>query len=298
MSQAKYITAAASAYFLWGFFSFGSRPVSDYAALDILCYRLVLCTGLLWTITLLFRRKKFSSDLRLLQSRDSRVKRQLVVKMLAASVLLLINWLSFIYVMNNIGVQTAALSYMICPVIAALLGFLVLKEPLDTPRRVALLISITAVSLLAYGHFRELYFSLLVAVSFAAYLILQRKLNMFDGFNLLTVQATVITLLLSPFLLRAEHQLIRDARFYEYVMIIVVFFTIIPMLLNNYALKGINASTAGILLYINPVVNFLLAVLYYSEVVSWVQLVSYTMVVFSVIIYNSGIFIKKPSINC
>lgn len=293
MSQAKYITAAASAYFLWGFFSFGSRPISDYPALDILCYRLVLCTGLLWLITLVFRRKKLLADLCLLQNQEPGLKRRLIVRILLAAVLLMVNWLSFIFVINTIGVQTAALSYMICPVIAALLGFLLLKESLGKEKRIALIISITAVSLLAYGHFKELYFSLLVAVSFAFYLILQRKLNIFDGCNLLTVQATVITLLLAPVFLLGEHSLVQDTRFYGYVMVIVVFFTIIPMLLNNFALKGINASTAGILIYLNPIVNFILAVFYYKEEVSWVQLVSYSLVAFSVLIYNSGLFLKK-----
>ena len=40
------------------------------------------------------------------------------------------------------------------------------------------------------------------------------------------------------------------------ILLIAVLFTIIPLFLNLYALKGVNSSTMGILLYINPVFNF------------------------------------------
>jgi len=254
---------------------------------------MIICTLLLWIINLLFRKKKIKSDWTFLKSMEPTQKKKIRFKIFIAAVVMMINWLAFLYVINHIDVQTAALSYMICPIIATLMGFFILKEQLSKEKWIAIFMSIAACSILAYGHFRELYFSLLVATSFAYYLILQRGLNMLDSFNLLTVQATIITLLLLPYYLFNGQPVIQDSQFYYYINIIVVLFTIIPMFLTSYALKGINASTSGILLYLNPIMNFLLAIFYYHEHVSTGQVLAYSIVSISVLVYNSGLIFRK-----
>jgi chloramphenicol-sensitive protein RarD len=285
MPPSKYILSAASAYFLWGFFSFGSKPISHYD--------LVLASSLLWVINLLFRRSKGKGDIQLFQSLDNKSKKKDVGYLFLAALVLMVNWLSFIFVINRIGVQTAGFSYLICPILASLLGFMILKEQMSKEKWIAICLSVVACIMLSYGHFHEMYFSLLVAFSFAYYLTLQRRLNKYDSLNLLTIQVSIVTIFLLPYYIFSEHRLIQDGVFYYYIGIIVVFFTIIPMFLNNYALKGINASTAGILIYLNPIVNFLLATLYFKEEVSWVQLSAYTIIGISVMLYNYKLFLKK-----
>jgi chloramphenicol-sensitive protein RarD len=77
---------------------------------------------------------------------------------------------------------------------------------------------------------------------------------------------------------------------------IVVFFTIIPLFLNLYALKGINSSAVGIMIYINPIINFLLALFYYNEQVNVLQLFSYFLILISIVVFNEKIlFSKKPT---
>ncbi|MNE47234.1 EamA-like transporter family protein [compost metagenome] len=81
-----------------------------------------------------------------------------------------------------------------------------------------------------------------------------------------------------------------------------VFFTIIPLFLNLYALKGINSSAVGIMIYINPIINFLLAIFYYKEDVSSLQLFSYFLILVSIIVFNekllfSGRMKVAPSKN-
>ncbi|MBS7332746.1 MAG: EamA family transporter, partial [Weeksellaceae bacterium] len=56
--------------------------------------------------------------------------------------------------------------------------------------------------------------------------------------------------------------------------------------LNLYALKGASASTVGVMLYINPIIAFSIAIFYYKESVNTLQIVSYFLILLSVFIFN------------
>ena len=81
------------------------------------------------------------------------------------------------------------------------------------------------------------------------------------------------------------------------IMMIVVLFTIIPMFLNNFALKGIDSSTVGILIYLNPIVNFILAIFYYGEPVSELQMAGYALILIAIIVSNSKTIFKSRNIK-
>ena len=74
--------------------------------------------------------------------------------------------------------------------------------------------------------------------------------------------------------------------FYLLLLIIVIVFTIIPLFLNLYALKGLNSSTVGILMYTNPLIHFFLAIFYFKESVSIAQIVSYSLILISILVFN------------
>lgn len=292
MNNKKYILSAATAYFIWGFFAFGLKPISIYPPIEIMSYRLYLCVVVLVSISFIFRKKKLKVDYQLLKNMHSKERTTVIISAIAGAIILLLNWLGYIYVVNEVNVQTAGLTYLICPLLTTLLGVIVLKEKLGKEKWIALGLGTIACLLLSAGHFHEMYMAILVALAFAVYLIIQRKLNKFDSFNLLTVQATIIAIVLTPiFLLQSNHTPVTPT-FMMYIAIIVGLFTIAPMFLNNYALKGINSSTAGILIYINPIVIFLLAIFYFKEPVTLTQGIAYGIICFAVLLFN--IKLLKP----
>ena len=69
-----------------------------------------------------------------------------------------------------------------------------------------------------------------------------------------------------------------------------MFFTIVPLFLNLYALKGINSSAVGIMIYINPIITFLVAIFFYKEQVSSLQLFSYFLILISIIVFITIFF--------
>lgn len=293
MNQSKYIVSAVIAYFIWGFFSFGLKPIAHYPSLDILFYRLFISVFFLLIINIGFRRDKIKSDWNLFKSLEKKERNKLSVLISGGSIILMANWLVFIVVMNHVSVQAASLSYLVCPIITTVLAFLILKEKLSKTKWFAVAISIMACGILSVGHFTDLLYSLFVAVAFALYILIQRSLNRFDSFNLLMTQLLIVAILMTPLVVMYAGPLPTETLFYQCIMAIVVLFTIIPMFLNNFALKGINSSTVGILIYLNPMMNFFLAITYYKEPITTIQIIGYGLVLIAILVFNSQIILKN-----
>jgi chloramphenicol-sensitive protein RarD len=282
----KYYLAAFSAFFIWGFFSLGLKPLHHYPSLDILFYRVFFSVVTMVFINLVFRRKVIAKDWNHFKSISSKEKRSVVLLTLGGGVFLSANWFVFIYVMNHISVKAASLAYLICPILTTVFAYLILKEKLNKWQWTAVVISVFSCFLLAIGHFQDIFFSLVVAATYAMYLVSQRKNAKMDKFLILTIQLVFTAVILLPFYPKYSGVIPTEPLFYGCLSVIVVFFTIIPLFLNLYALKGINSSAVGIMIYINPIINFLLAIFYYNEKVSVLQLCSYFLILVSILVFN------------
>lgn len=285
--RSKHYAAAITAFAMWGFFSFGLKPIHDYPSLDILFYRVFLCVGLMLIINLLFRRNVVAQTFASLKELAPTEKKNLALQIFVSSLLLSANWFFFIYVMNHISVKAASLAYLICPILTTVFAFILLKERLTKTQWGAVVLSLIACAMLSLDSYRDILYSLIVATTYALYLVVQKRIGAIDRFLLLSLQLGITAIILLPFYPTQSGPLPGEARFYMYIGIIAVLFTIIPMFLNLFALKKINSSTIGILMYINPVINFLLAVLYYGEKISATQILAYVLILAAIIVFNA-----------
>ncbi len=284
--KAKYYLAVMAAFFIYGLMSLPLKALDQYAAIDILLSRVFFSSVLIILFSLAFRKKVNRETLRLFRSFDARTKKRLWVVNIASSVALAVNWYLFIYVMNNISVNATSLAYMICPIITTVLAYFFLKDQLTRLQWLAVLLSLVSCVLLTLGNYLDFLYSFMVGLSYAVYLVLQKKNNQLDRFFTLAFQLTVAILLLSP-LYSVTHATPVKAEFYfGVIFIIAALFTIIPMYLNVYALDGLTSSTAGIFIYLNPILSFVLALSYFEEKMSLLKIVAYSIVFFSVVLFN------------
>jgi chloramphenicol-sensitive protein RarD len=295
MKLTKYYLAAFFAFFIWGFFSLALKPLHNYPSLDILFYRVFFSVVAMVLINLVFRRDVLRKNWNHFNQMAPKQKRSTVVLTIGGSLFLISNWFVFIFVMNHVSVKAASLAYLICPILTTIIAFFILKERLSKGQWVAVMISILGCVLLSFNHFQDIFFSLVVAATYAFYLVSQRKNSELDKFLILTIQLLFTALILLPFYPKYSGAIPTEPLFYGCLLIIVVFFTIIPLFLNLYALKGINSSTVGIMIYINPIINFLLAIFYYNEQVSLIQLCSYFLILVSIVVFNAKLIFKLKS---
>ena len=223
----------------------------------------------------------------------SNLQKQTITLTFIGGALLTANWFVFIYVTNQISIKSAAYAYMICPILTTVLGFLILKEKLLKHQWWAVFISFTSVVILAVNYPKDVLYSMIVAVSYAFYLISQRKNVHIEKLPILTYQMMFASLILSFFYPTYSSELPSQITFYLLIVVIAVVFTIVPLLLNLFAIEGLSSATVGILLYINPIMNFIVAVLFFKEETSLWQIVSYGLVLISILVFNKHLFLKK-----
>ncbi|MGO4904275.1 EamA family transporter [Flavobacterium sp. W20_MBD1_R3] len=289
----KYYLAAFLAFFVWGFFSFALKPLHNYPSLDILFYRVFFSAITMVLINLIFRRAVLQQNWNHFKTIPPKQQKSVILLTLGGGVFLSSNWFVYIYVMNHVSVNAASLAYLICPIVTTVFAFFMLKETLSKWQRIAVAISVFSCVLLSFNHFQDIFYSLITAATYALYLVSQRKNTDLDKFLSLTIQLIFTALVLLPFYPKYSGAVPVEPLFYGCMFLIVIFFTIIPLFLNLYALKGINSSSVGIMIYINPIINFLLAIFYYNEQVSSLQLFSYFLILVSIVVFNEKLLFAR-----
>ncbi|MBN9282996.1 MULTISPECIES: EamA family transporter [unclassified Flavobacterium] len=293
MKTTKYYLAAFVAFLIWGFFSLGLKPIHHYPSLDILFYRVFLGVILMTVVNVVFRGNVVKQNWSDFKNMLPNHKRQILFLTFGGSILLMANWFFFIFVMNHVSVKAASFAYMVCPILTTVFAYFILKEKLSKWQWAAVGISVFSCVLLSYNHFMDIFFSLIVATTYALYLVSQRKNSEIDKFLLLNIQLLVAGSIMLPFYPKYSGALPTEGLFYICLLIIVVLFTIIPLFLNLYALKGVSSATVGIMIYINPIINFLLAIFYFKEQVSLLQLTAYFLILVSIVVFNEKLLFKR-----
>ena len=285
-SKSRYLLAAFLSVAIWGFFSIPLRNLKAFPSEEILYYRIFTSLIVIWIAILLFRRKYLRQDLQYFKSVSLRERKIIVWQIVGASILLTLNWYTFIYAVNNVSLKSAAFAYMVCPLITAFGGFLILKEELSKIKLIALGIALLSIVLLATGSIIEVLWSVGIAALYAFYLIIQRKMQHLDKLNILALQIALAVILMMPFYLYHHEAFPEGIWFWSHITIIAIVFTVIPLFLSLYALIGIPSSTLGIIIYLNPIIAFAIAVLYFDEQISFNQLLAYLLLLFAVFLFN------------
>ena len=107
-----------------------------------------------------------------------------------------------------------------------------------------------------------------------------------DKLNVLALQITLAVVLMLPFYLYHHETFPVGVWFWSHIIIIAIVFTVIPLFLSLYALIGLPSSTLGIIIYLNPIIAFGVAVLYFDEHISLNQLLAYLLLLFAVLLFN------------
>lgn len=286
MNNSKHYTAAIAAFTIWGFFSLPLRALNEYTSGQILYFRILFSFVILVIVTGGFTRNTLQKDIVAFRALMKPERIKIVVLTLVGGLLLTVNWLTFIYIVNNINIKTASFSYLVCPVITAMLGFFILKERMTVNQWIAVGLCAVSCAMIGISSLTELGFSVLTAFTYALYLITQRKNQGFDRMVILGIQVGLSLLLLTVFARDMYAVVPAEGSFYGMIFLVATLFTVFPLFLNLYALSGIKSASIGILMYINPLINFTLAFVLFKEKMDMLQLVGYAVIAVALVLFN------------
>jgi chloramphenicol-sensitive protein RarD len=247
-------------------------------------------------IALLFKRRAIRNTMVSFNALSKIQRRKVILLNIAGSVFLTVNWFSFIYALNHISIDAASLAYLVCPVLTTLLAFTFLKEKLSRLQWISVAMSVGGCLLLSYANLLDLFYAIVIGFFYACYLVSQRINTGFDKFIVLSFHIILSAIILLPFYPAFSGPTPESFAFWLHIEIIAVAFTIVPLFLNLYALTGINSSTTGMLLNINPIIGFTLASLVFHEKITVLQLVAYSIIFLAVIVFNAPMMFKQKNL--
>ena len=286
MKSGPYYLAAILAYTLWGLFSLALRPLAAVQPLDILFFRVLLCCTVLGLLTFTVRSKQLQAFLTTWRGFTFKEKRYWLLYNCCAGILLAFNWYIFIYVMNYVSVRATSLAYLVCPLLTAGLGGWILREQLTRLQKIALGIAAFGLVIIGNGHWGDMVLSAVVALSYAIYLVMQRRNLALDPVLMLFFHIGIGACLIVPWYPQFHVPFEMDSVFWVCMAAIVVLFTVVPLWLNLFALKGLNSSTVGMLLALNPIISFTLAITYFNEKAPLIEMAGYAVVFMAVLVFN------------
>lgn len=252
------ILLGAAAYVMWGLFPLYWPLVDEAAPVEILAHRIVWSLA---TLGLLLAVRGRLAGMR-------RLPRRSVGYLAVAAVLISINWGTYIYGVNSSQVVETSLGYFIGPLVTVVVAVLVLGERLRPAQWAALSLAASAVVLLTFDFGRPPYIALTLAFSFAFYGLLKKKANV-GAAESLTVETLVLFLPALGYLLLLDAA--GNGTFgrltlpHSLLLAGAGLITVLPLLAFSGAATRIPLSTLGLLQYIGPTLQFLIAVLLYNE---------------------------------
>ncbi len=268
----KGVAYGLSAYLLWGFLPVYFKLLSEVLPTEVVAQR-ILWSGVLLAGLIVAARRWPQ-----LRAAFGNPK---ALKLLAGSAILIgVNWLIYIWAINNDHVLAGSLGYFLNPLVNVVMGVLILKEGLTRAQAVAVGLAGMGVAVLAIGAASGLWISLALALSFATYGLI-RKVAPVDSLEGLTVETVLLAPVAAGYLFWLSST--GAARFSSELDLSVLLalggvVTATPLLLFAAAARRLQYSTLGLLQYIAPTIQFLLAVLVFGEPLTTAHLICFAFI--------------------
>jgi len=212
---------------------------------------------------------------------------KLLVMLGLSTILIAGNWLTFIYAVQTRQVIQSSLGYFINPLVNVLLGVVFLRERLRPYQLLSIMLALAGVAVLTGLVGQVPWISLTLALSFALYGLL-RKLMPVDGLVSLTVETLFLMPAALAFLgyLDAKSESTGTGPLLTGLLMLSGPITAIPLLLFGAAARRLRLSTMGIIQYLTPSLQFLVAVFLFREPFAPAQLLSFACIWTAVVIYT------------
>jgi len=268
------------AYGLWGLIPLYFKFVADVAPLEVLAHRALWSFVMLALLTgWLGRWPELRREVR---------KPKLLALLALTSLLIAANWLTFIYSVLTRQLLQSSLGYFANPLVSVLLGVVFLRERLRPWQLVSIALATSGVVVLAAMVGQVPWIALTLAFTFAFYGLL-RKIIPVDGMASLAVETCVLAPFALAYLgyLAGTEQITGQGWPAIGRLMLSGPVTTIPLLFFGAAARRLRLSTLGILQYVTPSGQFLLAVLAFGEPFSTPQLVSFACIWTAIAIYTA-----------
>lgn len=270
---------ALAAYSMWGIAPMYFKLLTSVPALEIVMHRIIW--SVLVLCVLIFVRKKFSQVR--IAIRDPKILKTLLI----SGLLLAVNWLLFIWAVNNNHLLDASLGYFINPLFNVLLARLFLQERLTRLQLLAVFVALMGVAILILSYGKVPWIALTLAITFSIYGLLRKKVAVDSMPGLLIESSMMLPFALLYWLIAdtSSGNMLANTMDLNVILLLAGVVTTAPLLCFTAAARRIRYTTLGFFQYIGPSIMFLLAVLLYKEPLDNARVITFVFVWSALLIY-------------
>jgi len=285
----KDLLIAISAFFMWGVLPVYWKQLKAVSAMEILAHRIIW--SLVFLLLLLLSSRKFKPFLRecIEVLRD---KKRFSILVLSA-VFLNINWLTYIWAVNNDYIVQTSLGYYINPILSVFLGLFVLRERLSTLLWISFALILLGVMMMVFKAGIFPWIGLILAFSFALYGLL-KKLNPLPAISSLTLETLISSLPSIGYLLFIASK--GQSSFFQGFSSIQLYLmgggavTALPLIFFSMGAKRLPLYMIGFFQYIGPSIALFLGVFLYHETFSLAHLLSFSLVWLGLTVFSLNVY--------
>ena len=269
------------AYGIWGFFPLFFRQLAHVSPMDVLSNRAV------WAFV-------FVALLLTLNQRWGKVvaifKKPRQFAMLALAALLVgSNWLIFLWAVANQQVVASSLGYFLTPLINVLLGLVVLKERLNRLEWISVGLALAAIAneIITLGSLP--WVSLCLAATFGTYGLVRKQVpvDALSGLWLETLAMLPICGIYALWQAQSGHQVFAAHDMTTTLLLVGAgVLTALPLIAFAAATQRLDLATVGMLMYINPTMQFVTAVWIFGEPMQEARLISFALIWIGLFVFS------------
>lgn len=283
------VLAVAGACVVWGLSGIYFKALAMVPPLELVSHRTI------WTVA--FFAVVLAVQRGGPEARAALTRGRVLAALACTALLILANWLGFVLAIQTDRALEASLGYYVFPLVAVALGYFVLGERFSRPQVAAVALAALAVVILTLGLGAPPWIALTLAATFGGYGLVKNRLGLPPA-----VSVFLETLLIAPLALtwllglhaglwtdpsgRPGAWFGRDAGVTFLLVLSGPLMTGGPLMLFTYAARNIRLATLGLAQYLNPTLQFVVAVGLFGEAFTRWHAVAFPMIWTALAVYS------------
>ncbi len=251
--------AAVGAYLIWGFLPLYLLLVKAVPAFEFVGWRII------WTLPLCLLFVALRGQRRELMA--ALANRKLLGWLATSATLIAINWVVYVWAIQQGEVYAASLGYYINPLVNVLLGTLLLGERLSRLQWAAVALAGVGVALLIGGALTTLWISLTLALSFGSYGLIRKQVPVgsLPGLTIESALLLIPSIAVVGYFAQVQGSSFAVSSSLSLAIVLGGVLTAVPLLLFALAARRLPYSTLGFVQFLAPSIVFILGLTVFDQ---------------------------------
>ncbi len=280
MSQRNGLLFALATYLFWGLSPLYWKLFRDFTTTEVLANRILW--SFVFAALILVAQRSFKLVKKL---RDTKVLRVYLI----SSALLVLNWFTYIFAVANGYILESSLGYFITPLINVFLGFVILKERLRSFQWLAIALCCVGVAYrtISYGNLPVIALTLAITFGFYGLIRKQAPLDAIEGMTIESFLMLIPALSILTYLTMQQSNHFAQTGLASMALFISAgLYTAIPLISFAAAAKRMPLGILGMLMYLNPTLQFLCGRFVFNEPFDQDGLIAFSIIWIALIFFT------------